>query len=74
MVDIGERNFSPKTEKEKIMKTQNTVTTSRRGNIIDVMVNGKFKGTVTYVEGHGYSDGFQFFTAEHFAVYSVEKR
>ncbi|MEG0207067.1 hypothetical protein [Citrobacter sp.] len=56
------------------MKTQNTVTTSRRGNIIDVMVNGKFKGTVTYVEGHGYSDGFQFFTAEHFAVYSVEKR
>ena len=52
----------------------NNVTTQRRGNIIDVMVNGKFKGTVTYVEGKGYSDGFQFFTAEHFAVYSVEKR
>lgn len=51
-----------------------TVTTSRRGDIIDVLVNGRFKGTVTYVEGKGYSDGFTFFTSEHFAVYSVEKR
>lgn len=52
----------------------NTVTTSRRGNIIDVLINGRFKGTVTYVEGMGYSDGFKFFTTEHGAVYSVEKR
>jgi hypothetical protein len=72
MVDIGERNvLSPKLKKDSNM---NTVTTSRRGNIIDVMVNGRFKGTVTYVEGKGYSDGFEFFSAEHFAVYSVEKR
>lgn len=52
----------------------NKVETSRRGNIIDVIVNGRFKGTVTYVEGMGYSDGFTFFPAEAHAVYSVEKR
>lgn len=71
MVDIGEKCSLPKLKKDSNM---NTVTTSRRGNIIDVMVNGRFKGTVTYVEGKGYSDGFEFFSAEHFAVYSVEKR
>lgn len=43
----------------------------KRGDIYDVAVNGKFIGCVTFVQGHGYSDGFNFHEALHLAVHSL---